>query len=371
MKIRPRIRAYPLLTGFAFAVTVFFALLPPHAAYAQVADPGDQGGSKLKVMTYNVYAGTSYAGATDPNLAVFLQSMTNALLEIRASDPAGRAQAVAREIAAHSPHLVSLQEVFTVSTGPTKDSLTLEFDYLQLLLQALADMGANYTPVESVQTWDATVPTTVGYLRSSWRIVILARTDLKAEHFFVTNVDGNRFSSRITYPLPALNGSADCPSDLVGSACYMAWPRGWAFADITYRGKQFRFVNATLESNSTSRNIAQGVELLNGPLQTDRSVALAADLNCDLSNATDPKLATCVRILNAGFEDAWGAAKPAGPGFTKELPIMTMRGDYVMLRGWLHAESAALVGDDAADMTASGLWPSNHAGVIAKLERAE
>jgi hypothetical protein len=31
------------------------------------------------------------------------------------------------------------------------------------------------------------------------------------------------------------------------------------------------------------------------------------------------------------------------------------------------AHRARIVGDDPADMTASGLWPSDHAGVVARL----
>ncbi len=153
----------------------------------------------------------------------------------------------------------------------------------------------------------------------------------------------------------------------------MDWPRGWAWADVNYRGEQFRYVNVTLESRSNSRNVAQGIEPLNGALNTALPVILAGDLNCDLSriNPNDPKRATCDRLLDAGFVDAWGAAKPSEPGFTKELPTMTMRGDYVMLRDLFHAEAAALVGEDPADKTASGLWPSNHAGVVVKLDRPE
>lgn len=359
-----RTHVLPWLTG-ALLVLLFAITVP-----ARAAEPGQQGGSKLKVMTYNVYTGTKFIGATDPNLATFLQSMTNVVLDVRASDPPGRAKAVARQIVAYSPHLVSLQEVFTMSTGTSKDNLMLEFDYLQLLLQALAQQGAHYTPVESVTTWDATVPTTFGYVRSTWRIVILARTDLKPEHFFFTNVDGNRFVTTISYPLSALNGSADCPVALTGSACLMPWPRGWALADVTYRGEQFRYVNATLESNSNSKNIAQGLELLNGALKTVLPVILAADLNCDLSNLNDPKRVTCVRFIEAGFADAWDAAKSSDPAYTKDLPTMTMRGDYVMVRG-LRAEAAALVGEEPIDMTASGLWPSNHAGVVTKVDRLE
>lgn len=354
-----------LLLALVLAVTV--------AAQNPPAEPSEQGGGKLKVMTYNVYVGTGYAGALDPNIGVFLQAMTNAVQDIRASDPAGRAQAVARQIAAYSPHLVSLQEVFTLSTGPTKDNLTIEFDYLQVLLQALAEQGAYYTPVESVPTWGATFPTTLGYMRNTWRIVILARADLKPEHFSFTNVDGDRFLATITYPIPALNGASDCPVALQPSgACVMPWPRGWALADVTYRGKQFRYINATLESRSSSRNIAQGLELLSGPANTPLPVIVAADLNSDPNDPNPAWRVTYLNFLAAEFADAWTAANPYELGYTKELPNMTKRSDYVMARGLFSAQAAALVGEEyPADLTASGLWPSNHCGVVAKLERPE
>jgi hypothetical protein len=356
------------LTGTHLLTEVLLAVLFAFAMTVLTQAEPVKGGSKLKVMTYNVYAGTQYAGATDPSLAVFRQAMTNVVLDVRASDPEGRAQALARQIVNYSPHLVSLQEVFTVSTGPSKDELTLEFDYLQLLLQALAEQGAYYTPVESVQTWESTVPTTSGYLRDAWRIVILARADLNPESFHLTNVDGDKFLSTIVYPLPALDNSADCPVALTGTLCLMAWPRGWAYADVSYRGEQFRFVNTTLESHSNSKNNAQGFELLSGALNTGLPVILAGDLNCDMSNSLDRK---CDKFIDAGLLDAWNEVNPGEPGFTKELPTMSMRSDYVMLRDLSHAEAVALVGEEPADKTTSGQWGSNHAGVVAKLDRPE
>jgi endonuclease/exonuclease/phosphatase family metal-dependent hydrolase len=280
---------------------------------------------------------------------------------------------VARQIAATNPHLVSLQEVGTLSTGTTKDDLKVEFDYLQLLLDSLGTLGARYTPVASVQTWEATLLSSMGlYARSSWRVVILARADLKAEDFTVSNFSGTKWTAVLSFPLPALNGRADlCPVALTGGACVMPFPRGWASVDVTYRGKQFRYINAHLESMSASRNKSQGNELLNGPANTTLPVVIAADLNCDLSNPADSKYATCKNILDAGFVDSWGAANPGEPGFTKDLPAMTMRGDYVMARGPFGFQASVLVGEDPADKTASGLWASNHSGVVSRLRLAD
>lgn len=72
MNTRAPIRAGRILTGWL----VFQVLLALSVAIiAAAAEPSEQqGGSKLKVMTYNVYAGTKYAGATDPNPGLFLQA---------------------------------------------------------------------------------------------------------------------------------------------------------------------------------------------------------------------------------------------------------------------------------------------------------
>lgn len=340
------------------------------AAQNPPAEPSLQGEGSLKVMTYNMYAGTEYAGLTSSNHGTFLQAVTNAIAEVRASDPAGRAQAIARQIAAAEPHLVSLQEVATWSTGPTKDSLVLEFDYLQLLLDALAEQNVQYAPVASLTTWDATVPSTFGFLNNTWRVVILARADLKPEDFSYTNSQAGTWMAALVVPLPALNGRADeCPVPLRPSdqACRMPFRRGWVSTDVSYRGKHLRFVGAHLDSASHLLEIPQGLQLLTGVANTGLPVVVAADLNADCSNPADPTYPTCQNFRDAGFVDAWTTANPYDPGYTKSLPVMTMRSDYVMVRGSFGVKVAVLVGEEPDDRTASGLWPSDHCGVVAKL----
>lgn len=352
-------------------IAVFFGAAL--AAQGPPTEPSGQGGGKLRVMTYNTYVGTEYVGMTSHNLAVFLQAATNLALDVRASDPAGRAHAVARQIAAYSPHLASLQEVFTLSTGPTKDNLTQEFDYLQLLLQALSDQGMQYTPVVSLKTWDATVPSTSGFVRNTWRVVILARADLNPEHLSFANANSATWTATLVPHLYALDGHADlCPVPLQpDGTCRMPMPRGWVSVDVTYRGQQFRFIGGHLDSAHPLYEVPQGLELLNGPANTALPVFVAADLNCDCSNPSDPFYPTCVNFANAGFADAWTATNPFESGYTKHLPVLTQRSDYVMVRGPFTAQSAAIVGEEVGDMTASGLWPSDHAGVVVKFERPE
>lgn len=348
------------LTRARLPAQVLFALLlmVPAAAASPPEEPSLESEGTLKVMTYNMYVGAGYVGVTDPDYPDFLQAITNLILDTTASDPTARAQAIARQIAAVRPHLVSLQEVATWSIGPSPDNLTLEFDFLQLLLQALSDQGAQYTPVGTLTHFNVTMPSTLGYVGNTWRVVVLARAGLKPEDFSFTNVQAAPWSAPCTWvvPIPALG-------------IWLPFPRGWVSTDVSYRGKQFGFIAAHLDSRSTSKNICQGLELLNGPANTALPVIVAADLNCDLSNPSDPKYPTCVNFLNAGFTDAWSAANPFEPGYTKDLPVMTMRGDYVMARGRFKAQAAALLGEEyPADMATPSLWPSNHCGVAARLQ---
>lgn len=351
-------------------VVLALVLVAPAGAQNRPSDPHLQGQGTLKVMTYNMYVGTDYAGMLDHDLNNFLQAATNMVLGIRASDPAGRAQAIAREIVATKPHLVSLQEVATLSTGPTKDNLTSEFDYLQLLLQALSAQGAQYVPVAWSTTWDAIVPTSTGFARNTWSVYVLARADLNSEDFSFTGSQGGTFTTTLVVHLYALDGrSSFCPVPLkLDGTCRMPWPRGWAYTDVFYRDKRFRIIGAHLDSSSALLEVPQGLELLNGPAKTSLPVIVAADLNCDCSNPDDPMYATCVNFSNAGFTDAWAAANPFATGYTKHLPVVTKRSDYVMARGRFHVQAADIVGDQVSDKTTSGLWPSDHAGVVARLQ---
>ena len=372
-----RINSGPRLRHFTARVFLLIPLLSISllaiTAYAQTgpSEPRLRGGGTLKVMTYNMDVGTDYAGMLDPNLPKFLDAASNMVVAVRASDPTGRTQAIARQIVATMPHLVSLQEVATLSTGPTKDNLTVEFDYLQLLLQALSDRGAHYTLVYSLTNWDATVPTSLGlYARGTWRLAILARADLDPADFFFSNFQHGIFTAMFVPHLYALDGHPDlCPVDLSSNgACRMPWPRGWVSADVFYRDKQFRIIDTHLDNVSPLLEIPQAIELLNGPANTSLPVIVAGDLNCDCSNPQDPMHATCLNFRNARFIDAWPTANPSDTGYTIYLPQMTQRSDYVMVRGRFGVQAAFIVGDQVSDKTVSGLWPSDHAGVVVRLQ---
>ena len=115
---------------------------------------------------------------------------------------------------------------------------------------------------------------------------------------------------------------------------------------------------------------AQANELLAGPANTDLPLLLIGDLN----SPSDGSGLTYNDLLEVGFIDAWTTAG-AGAGLTccqasdllNPVSLLQTRIDLVLFRGPFSPLAAIVVGDDPAVQTPSGLWPSDHAGVVAAL----
>jgi hypothetical protein len=125
----------------AAMIALLIWLTVPLPAAAQLS----QGAGDLRVMTYNVDEGTDYleVGAAT-NLTQFLIAVGQTITQVRATNPPERMKAVAAQIIAAAPTLVSLQELdqwFSGSFDPVTQTcgpVTLEFDLLQELLDALS-----------------------------------------------------------------------------------------------------------------------------------------------------------------------------------------------------------------------------------------
>jgi endonuclease/exonuclease/phosphatase family metal-dependent hydrolase len=159
-------------------------------------------------------------------------------------------------------------------------------------------------------------------------------------------------------------------------------PRGWTSTLATVGGVTFRFANTHLETDgSPAIQVAQANELLGVLGAESKPIVLV----CDCNSAADGSQTATYGLLtgNGGFADAWTEAHPRDPGYTSSLPdgfytdpLLRTRIDLVLTRygfnaspnagivGGVHAD---VVGETPADRTASGLWPSDHAGVVARL----
>lgn len=148
-----------------------------------------------------------------------------------------------------------------------------------------------------------------------------------------------------------------------------------AAVDVKIRGKSFRFISTHLDAIclpfTSAIQQAQAAELLGGPAATDLPVLLVGDLN----SPDDGTGATYNNLIGAGFADA---AVEAGlrssptccqaPNLLNAVSILNRRIDYVLSRPEFKVLGADIVGEEPGDRTVSGLWPSDHAGVVATVE---
>ena len=114
----------------------------------------------------------------------------------------------------------------------------------------------------------------------------------------------------------------------------------------------------------------QARELLAGPAATTLPLVLVGDLN---SAASATGLAYN-DLIAAGFADAW-AMSGSGPDLTccqagtllNVASTLNRRIDYVLIRGEITPLGTRVIGNEPSDKTPSGMWPSDHAGVVAVL----
>ena len=377
-----------LVAGMAALMPVMAFLAAPGSAGAVTTEADspvtqEQPVTKLKVMTRNLYFGASLDDAvTATNPTQLIAAVTRIFAQVQDNDFPERAQAIAAEIAAREPDLVGLQEVALWRSGPftptaPTPATNVEYDFLQILLDALAARGLHYAPVPGgvVTNFDVEAPrcrpgqvppACLQDIRLTDRDVMLVRTDVPAAQLSVGTAVTDNFDTNLTLPGPG------------GSPVDITITRGYVFVDATLRGKTVRVINTHLDADSADINVEQARELLAVPANTTLPVVLLGDLNHLLADLTPTD--SYDLLTAAGFRDAWDEAHPDQPGLTccesEDLdqdppgatPSYNRRIDLVLFRGTgFQAGTVARVGADPADRTPSGLWPSDHAGVFAKL----
>jgi len=332
----------------------------------------------VTVMSRNVYHGvdaeiTAVAGAT--GLLDLLQKVAAVYQGYHARNFPERAAAIADEVAQSQPMLIGLQEAVLVRTdtpadGPATPATTVDLDYVQILLDALESRGLSYEVVVELVGLDVELPSALGFdVRHTDREVILARSDLLSSELILTNPSSASFTVNCALPSATLGP--------------ITIRRGWVAVDAQVRGRQFRFVSTHLDGDclpfTSAIQQAQAAQIVSGPAATDLPIVLVGDMNSTPNGAG----AAYNVLAAAGFDDAWSDAG-IGPGFTccqdddllNSTSLLSSRIDYVLFRhaafphdsvAQMTAIDAAVVGDEVGDRTPSGLWPSDHAGVVATL----
>jgi endonuclease/exonuclease/phosphatase family metal-dependent hydrolase len=323
-------------------------------------------------MTYNVDEGTDFTQlAAATNLTQLLGAVGRTIVQVRASDPPGRMQQVAKEILAAAPTLVSLQELDQWYSGPIDPTtlscgpLSLEFDLLQELLNAL---GPSYQLVYEAPQYQ--LPTVPGVIASTGTflcvaarnyIAVLARADLPPSVLQLSNVQSAQYTSEAFFKTPVQS---------------FPEPHAWIAVDVDFNGEAVRFIGTHLESGDANVRRAQGGELRAGPANTSLPVIIAMDANAQA--APPPQDPTYTDFVTAGYADAWAIILPQKTGFTccqaesvnNRFSRLSRRIDLILTAGNLGAAKIARHGATAADKTPAGLWPSDHAAVAAQIVAA-
>jgi endonuclease/exonuclease/phosphatase family metal-dependent hydrolase len=142
----------------------------------------------------------------------------------------------------------------------------------------------------------------------------------------------------------------------------------WATVEIASGDHSFRIVTTRLDPFDPSVNVAQAQELATGLTQTNLPMVFTGDYSSPAGSATYGVM------LGAGFHDAWMRKHAADPGATAVEPdlrdagrSLEARTDFVFIQAGITDGNARLLGVSPLDRTPSGLWPSNHAGLLAQL----
>ena len=325
----------------------------------------------LTVMTYNVYVGADMLpllGLT--NILEVPAAVADVYEKTIASDFPGRAAGIASLIKASQPHLIGLQEISLIRTQSPGDRLTggepaeeLVLDFLAILMDALQAEGLNYRVAAKTENFDIEMPMSADGSLAKYDDVRLTDYDVILAREDVVVSRPTQMSYTEMFSVEEL---------------FVSVLRGYVAVDATIDGATYRVVNTHLEAFEESATMASvRVE------QTKELVAHLADETLPLIllgdfNTNAPDGAAYQILLDAGYTDVWQPdSEGTGntccqPGELKnEESALSFRIDQIFVRNLAISASMPImthtVGDKAADRLSAGLWPSDHAGVVAHL----
>jgi endonuclease/exonuclease/phosphatase family metal-dependent hydrolase len=382
------------------AAVAMLALAIPAVADAKKGKK--KGGPKVTVMTRNVYLGADLTPAIEAaNLPAAINAAGEIAAELDSTKFPERAVLLAQEIKDSKADLVGLQEVAkwtdqTPSDGgappisPIGDPATdIRYDFLALLEQELANVGAKYKVIGIQEEFEAELPADTdgnpnnGLLgadediRLLMRDVILAKKGSKVD---TGKVDQGNYVTRFEtevggLPVVADRGWLSVEATVGGGGSGKGKGKG-ASASKKGGSSKFRFINTHLEAfgDPTIRE-AQAKELIAGPAKTKKQVILVGDLNSGLPGKhtsgqyqfqpNDPLAFQA--FVDAGFKDNGardtGGGDPLDPSLVFDHTI-----DHVLTKDGLKTKKAFVTGTDPSVLTPSGLLASDHGGVVSKLQ---
>lgn len=317
----------------------------------------------LTVMTYNVYLGSSTESVLGvENLLEVPTEVANVYNSFIASDFPGRAGAITKSIKAHQPHLIGLQEMSLIRRQSPGDRIAggsvpaeeVVMDFRIVLLDALRAEGLDYQIAAEVENIDVEMPmfTDEGIVdvRLTDYDVILARSDVRT-----SDPETENFTSVLRINMLGLEVK-----------------RGYAAVDAIVDGVRYRFVNTHLESFNQDVRVAQTHELIKRLSEETLPIILLGDFNTQAPNGMAYEI-----LIAAEYVDTW-QTDTAGTGNTccqekdlrNEVSGHVKRIDQIFVcnsESEVSVLETQTVGNQPSDRLASGLWASDHAGVVAQL----
>ena len=393
------------LFAVLLALAMTLVATPSQAAPPGPARDGGQSaaapGKPITVMTRNLYLGADInrpiqaalaaqaVGGTPQDILVALANgseITRAIVD--ETDFTVRAGLLAEEIRCTSPDVVGLQEVALWRSGTLElgavgvpNAQTVDYDFLQLLLDELNADGPLYraeviglradveSPSFTGSPFDGTIGGSRQDVRLTMRDVILVRETASLR---VTGEQDEIYDANLS--LGVLGATFD-------------FDRGYQWVDVRAGGRDFRVVNTHLEAFSSDLALAQAVQMVDEATAEDRSTVIVCDCNSDpLDERIKTQIGDTVPhkaaydFITQTYTDQWLQWAPAEDGWTSGLnetvdevpPSWTHRIDMVFGRtaggGALGVDRGEVTGTELDDRdAATGLWPSDHAGVVLRL----
>lgn len=325
----------------------------------------------ITVMTQNLYVGADVdlviRALGTPDASDDFPALLFAIATVGKTAFPVRAEAIADEVARARPHAVGLQEVsqINIDLRPLGVPVLIDQDFLAILQDALARRGLHYQVAASVT--NVNVSLVSGLVRLVDHDVLL----IDADRVTVNAANGQTFAMNLGPVAPGV-----------------VLIRGWVWARTSIGDQSYTFASAHTEANLAGAPVglleqiraAQVGEMVAALGSSDR-VVLMGDLN------DKPGSLMYGVLTSSGFTDTWTALHPGmgAQGLTcchvADLSDRTanfdQRIDYVWTRGFSRDDGKVFgqvdrfgnVPADRLSGPAYRIWPSDHAGLVATLQR--
>ncbi len=344
--------------------------------------PGYQHGD-ITVLTRNIYVGSDVdmvMAATTPEEVLLLS--TQAFQMLLSTNFAGRAELLANEIQKTKPDLIGLQEVtlFRMQSpgdlivGGTEPATQPYLDYLNILLNVLTSRGLDYKIAGIIEDTDVEVPvimeldengnpTVINDLRMTDYDVVLVKNRVKVENAVSANYQAR-------YNIPSMGATI---------------LRGYVIVDTKIKNKHYRFVSTHLEPAVSPEllqvQMGQVMELTSVLQDNSLPQVVVGDFNAEY-----PASPVYNHMIDNGYIDVWTnnwkQDDPDGFTYGHDLDLrnaaanFNKRIDYIFVKDsnqqeWKDPFYALVIGQEPWNRyqctDGSLLWPSDHGGVLARL----